>query len=335
MTVDNTGMNVTGAIETSERSIFHGTAEIGQRDSGGSAYAQFSHKDRNSDSDYSFLSGTNGNTWVNAKSGKGIYIRTNNQDRMIVGDSYITCSNRLLLGSLSASANNSYFRFQNGGHHMDSVNSNGTGRQMYLNYYANQPVVLNRTTYGSDERIKDNIVTADGAVALELFNRVEFKKYNYKARQNHDMIYGVIAQQLKTVAPNMVQLSELAIPNINVLAQVTGDLFVLASGSTALLVVDEVVQIMNPTSYNLDDVKVIEIIDNTSFRIDKEIEETEMKVVGTIVDDFHTIDKNQLYMLTSTAVKEIDSQLQAEKVKVSTLEAQLASVLLRLEELEK
>ena len=335
VTVDNTSLIVTGAIETSERSIFDGTAIIGQRDSGGSAYAQFSHKDRNSDTDYSFLSGTNGNTWVNAKSGKGIYIRTNNQDRMIVGDDNVTFSKRIILGSMSAVAVGTYLGFQNQGHHMDCWTNGGSGYKFYINYYAQKNVILNRTEYASDERIKEDIVNADGAVALELFNRIEFKKYKYKTRPNDGLVYGVIAQQLKTVVPNMVSLSDLAIPNINVLAQVTGDLFVLASGSTALLVVDEVVQIMNPTSYALDDVKVIEIIDNTSFRIDKEIKLTEMKVVGTIVDDFHTIDKNQLYMLTSTAVKEIDSQLQAEKVKTLALETQLASVLLRLEELEK
>ena len=51
----------------------------------------------------------------------------------------------------------SYFSVGNGGHHIDTyTTSNGAGRRMYINYYANAGVTLTRTSFTSDDRIKED-----------------------------------------------------------------------------------------------------------------------------------------------------------------------------------
>lgn len=62
---------------------------------------------------------------------------------------------------------------------------------------------------------------------------------------------------------------------------------------------------------------------------------------GKEVDDFHALDKNKLFTLNFSATQEIDKQQQADKAKITSLEAEvaslkttLASVLTRLNTLE-
>ena len=69
---------------------------------------------------------------------------------------------------------------------------------------------------------------------------------------------------------------------------------------------------------------------------------------GTIVSDFHTIDKNQIFALHHSAIQELDKTLEAEKQKTARLEnkveelqnentqlkSQMAAILARLDALE-
>ena len=47
---------------------------------------------------------------------------------------------------------------------------------------------------------------------------------------------------------------------------------------------------------------------------------------GKKVNDFHTIDKNQIFAVGMSALQEVDRQLQAEKAKTTTLETQVATL---------
>ena len=61
---------------------------------------------------------------------------------------------------------------------------------------------------------------------------------------------------------------------------------------------------------------------------------TQLFIYGQEVDDFVFIKKEAIWTVATSALQEVDRQLQAEKTKVATLEAQLASVLARLDALE-
>jgi hypothetical protein len=61
---------------------------------------------------------------------------------------------------------------------------------------------------------------------------------------------------------------------------------------------------------------------------------TQLFIYGQEVDDFVFLKKEAIWTVATSALQEVDRQLQAEKTKVATLEAQLASVLARLDALE-
>jgi hypothetical protein len=61
---------------------------------------------------------------------------------------------------------------------------------------------------------------------------------------------------------------------------------------------------------------------------------TQLFVYGQEVDDFIFVKKEAIWTIATSALQEVDRQLQAEKAKTATLETQLASVLARLDALE-
>jgi hypothetical protein len=61
---------------------------------------------------------------------------------------------------------------------------------------------------------------------------------------------------------------------------------------------------------------------------------TQLFVYGQEVDDFVYLKKEAIWTVATSALQEVDRQLQAEKEKVATLESQLTSVLARLDALE-
>jgi hypothetical protein len=76
-----------------------------------------------------------------------------------------------------------------------------------------------------------------------------------------------------------------------------------------------------------------EIIDNYT-RTTTTYPGTQLFVYGQEVDDFVFIKKEAIWTVATSALQEVDRQLQAEKAKVATLESQLTSVLARLDALE-
>ena len=61
---------------------------------------------------------------------------------------------------------------------------------------------------------------------------------------------------------------------------------------------------------------------------------TEIFIWGQEVEDFHHLNKDYLWTIGTAALQEVDRQQQADKVRISELETQLASVLARLDALE-
>ena len=57
-------------------------------------------------------------------------------------------------------------------------------------------------------------------------------------------------------------------------------------------------------------------------------------VFGTLIDDFHVLDKDKIWAVSTAALQQIDREHQIEKQKVSNAESQLSSILSRLQALE-
>ena len=63
-------------------------------------------------------------------------------------------------------------------------------------------------------------------------------------------------------------------------------------------------------------------------------ESVRYKVVGTKVNDFRSVDYNEIFTVTTAALKEVNEQLKAEKIKMATLETKYEELLKRVEAIE-
>jgi alpha-tubulin suppressor-like RCC1 family protein len=173
----------------------------------------------------------------------------------------------------------------------------------------NRPVWTNLGLItSSDERIKKNIKDIDDNTALHQILKVEPKSYNYMDKNNTTSnIYGFIAQQIKTVIPQAVSMHTEAVPNIYTIGsiianKVTVRLNNALSGIKKVLLIDilgnryvEAVWSSQQTEGTLQ----IEI-ENTN-----KIPDGSIFVYGTIVDDFHALDKSYIYTLNVCALQDI------------------------------
>ena len=192
--------------------------------------------------------------------------------------------------------------------------------------------------------------------------------------RNSNNVYGFIAQQIAEVLPNAVTIGSVEgtsndyIPNILCLCKLT-----VENDSQILELINDVdtsTIISAETPYNITTLTkttsdfekdlsdnfnnllfinkstsriecgVNTIISNTKFTINKELTADDMYTNDTILlygqkaHDFHRLNKDYIFTIATAALQEVDRQLQAEKAKTATLEAQMADVLARLSALE-
>ena len=119
------------------------------------------------------LKSENGNaTFYGNNSGETKFMEYNSTDDKINISKYMDLSlndlnckfmRRYSNGSkywLSQNHNSSVFEFRNGGHHIDSFNpgSASTGRDMYINYYAQAGVILGSNLVNSTSKVNGNLI---------------------------------------------------------------------------------------------------------------------------------------------------------------------------------
>ena len=167
----------------------------------------------------------------------------------------------------------------------------------------------------SDARIKKNIRDIDDLAALEQILKIEPKTYNYidKARGERS-VYGFIAQQIGEVIPNAISVQTECIPNIFKEARVQDKCMLVFVESVADRVyVGCFIDIMIGTErVRCEVLQVSDII----VRVNREFEEEKVFVYGTVVDDFHTLDKSYVYTLNVCATQDLYRQMQANKAKL-------------------
>jgi hypothetical protein len=97
------------------------------------------------------------------------------------------------------------------------------------------------------------------------------------------------------------------------------------------------------TTLTLEEYEALALDDNTNYVLGESNTYTKttttnignnLFVYGQEVSDFLFLKKEAIFTVATSALQEVDRQLQAERVKVATLETQVASVLTRLDALE-
>ena len=184
----------------------------------------------------------------------------------------------------------------------------------------NDSILLTNGTYviSSDIRIKEDIQDINDDYALQKILAVEVKKYKYidKINKGDGNVYGFIAQQVKNVIPDAVNIEKSYIPNIMMVADYNNKIVILPYKPTKVIIkIKDKIKCYDSEN-KLIDVEVYEIINEVSFKIkdlDKEYTSNKIFVYGTYIDDFHTLFKDHIFALNIGATQELYRQLKKQK----------------------
>ena len=206
------------------------------------------------------------------------------------------------------------------------------------------------TMGSSDERIKKEIVDVEDGQALSTLRLLKPKQYKYRddVKRGTEPVWGFIAQEVADTIPYATQKRTECIPNIyetvnvsasNVITFTNFNTINLESNTTSRLKLYD-------SKKNEHMVKLVSILGEHIIQVEEDLtnwtgsfdesntEGNQIFVYGEEVNDFHFLNKNAIWTIATAALQEVDRQLQAEQVKVATLETQLTSVLARLDALE-
>jgi len=189
----------------------------------------------------------------------------------------------------------------------------------------------------SDYRIKSNINDINDSSALDTLRLLKPKTYTYKdvIGRGTTQVWGFIAQDVSNTIPYSTQMATSVIPNIYEVCNVTSsNIITFTTFDTSQLESNAYTIQLNTYDNSEILVDITEIIDSHTIRISKDITDDKVFVYGQQVDDFVYLKKDAIFTVATAALQEVDRQLQAEKTKVVNLEAQLTSVLARLDALE-
>jgi hypothetical protein len=175
--------------------------------------------------------------------------------------------------------------------------------------------------FGSDRRIKKNIVPLVSSLAILR----KMKPVRYQWKDCLKEVYGFIAQDLKECLPTAVKTQNGLIHNIYQEASCEGSILTFSDFDTSELSFDQDKKLF-PLHIEGDTVHILEILDETRVRVDKDFTKT-VFVTGQVVDNFHTIDNAQIFTVTTSAVQELDR-------KVERLEEENQALLQRILRLE-
>lgn len=195
----------------------------------------------------------------------------------------------------------------------------------------------------SDRRIKTNIQTINDASALDKLRLLNPCTYEYidKKTMGPYNVEGFIAQEVKEVLPYAVDQHEASVPNIFQ----EGSYKIDASGNKVLIINDyDTANLEVDASGNIHPIllykangskvpyiTVTKIVSSTSLQLDTTEEAPQdFFVYGQYVKDFNILKKDHIFTVATSALQELDRQLQAEKLKKATLETQVADLRARV-----
>jgi hypothetical protein len=190
----------------------------------------------------------------------------------------------------------------------------------------------------SDIRTKTNISEINLTDALHMLRIITPKQYNFIENINK-LEHGFIAQELREILPNCVSKRSDYIPNIFEVANITNkNTITLTNKSTSCFTINDssvtkIKLIMKDNTEKKTTLK--KIIDDKTFIIDDEIDDhTIIFVYGQEVDDFHVLDKNTIFTITTAAVKQLDIELQETKQIVLNQQTDIDNLKQELKELK-
>ena len=163
------------------------------------------------------------------------------------------------------------------------------------------------------------------------------KEYYLCDDKDYNKKFGVIAQDVEIDFPELIHTDTEYIANINSYATYDNFIITFDKVITDLINLDDELKIVldnndkNNLEIVLDDTpynnrykkrycKVIEIIDDYSFKIDIELKEENVFVFGKKVNDFKKLDYQSLYCLNISATQELYKIIKELQARIEVLE---------------
>jgi hypothetical protein len=214
-----------------------------------------------------------------------------------------------------------------------------------ISVYADHHIRCSELQVTSDRRIKTDIVDVDDISALTLLRKIKPRTYGYvdKVHNGTGHVYGFIAQEIKELIPDAVDVSEGNLPNIYKHATIdiqANSITIKDFDTSTLNQTDSIIYIDQDDQRKT--LKIKSIINSTQLEIDEDLEKLvetlktseleehnftgEIFIWGQKVQDFHHLKKSAIYTVATAALQEVDRQLQAEKARNDLLEARVLAL---------
>ena len=238
------------------------------------------------------------------------------------------------------------------------VNDDDYTRYFQVGVYVNRWVRGEGLLASSDERVKRDIQTLDTGMALSKLEKI--RPVSYKMKDTGDFMFGFIGQEIEKELPNVVNKADGTITDFNIMGVFSNKQSIKYQAEDEekdtfiyTLTLEEPI----PSTFDVDKAILIEAgtdghtiqffydpeycgkpeIGGTVMKLLHEtelIEEGRYKIIGTETNDFRTLDYNEIFTVTTAALKEVNEQLKAEKIKMATLETKYEELSKRVEAIE-
>lgn len=235
-----------------------------------------------------------------------------------------------------------------GVNHMDPANGGAitygvshAGTTHFISIRAEKAIMALGFVASSDERIKQNIVSANIEDCANIVNNLPLRRYDYidKVAHSTNTVYGYIAQEANLVLPEAVGTSYQPIPDIMEFVPPTN-----------IELIDDKIHITltsNISDHNLtigDKIEIITNVENKDVSIDTIESDNTFTITvpdsnydhewssnifirGRYVDDFMTVDKTRITTVHHGAIQYLSQENAELKVKVSILESQMSNLM--------
>jgi len=278
-----------------------------------------------SNNNYMRIRGTNDNKIQFYGNGNPKITMNNNGD-LGIGTTTPTKAKVEINGSINYYVSNARY-FTNS----TSIYSGVTSQSRPLSLYTSNMIATHQLHVFSDERIKKNITEVPDNLSLNILRDLPIKYYNYvdDIQRGTNRVIGFIAQEVKDILPNAVAIEKDTIPDEYRLLEdfswkeTEDGKFHLSCDLQNCRGIKYKFKVSNNPDIESEDIEIVANDDNT-FTFDKQY--SHIFLYGREVDDFHRLDKAQIFAVGMSALQEVDRQLQAEKAKVSALEARISAL---------
>ena len=225
-----------------------------------------------------------------------------------------------------------------------TTNQYGNGTNGWTAYFANSILAQEYDAY-SDIRIKTNIASLSSQEII--MNQLRPVSYEYidKLKFRNGTKYGFIAQEVQEILPGVIKQSTSLVSDIMQSVQIqesSSQIQFVNIDFTHTLVVGDIISIVVPTtsissSYIPDagdeikedtlEVVVTEVIDSKTVCVDKVFEiSTRAFVTGRKVDDFLTIDTDQILAIAVKTIQDLSAKTIALSMSNASLATQINNI---------